>query len=682
MSSNLPTIAKELSWLSFNERVLQEAADASVPEIQRLRYLGIYSNNMDEFFRVRVADVRRLATYSKGEAKQQFNELLEEIQQKVEHLHDEFENVYLAVLRSLAKRKIYLIDEKQLDASQAAYVDSYFKNKLFPVLSPFLLEDQLSLPPLDDGQIYFAIKLVLDDDTSRYGIVQIPTDRMNRFVEIPQRQGKNQKGSHVFIVQDNIIRHCLSDVFMGIFPVKKAEAFTFKITRDAELELDDGISQSLLDKVTKSLQKRKKADAVRFVYDETMPDDLLDALKRKLGVGHYDSLMPSGRYHNSKDFMDFPSVGPQYLQYRPLPRVEAKYKRDCSIFCAIRDKDIAIYYPYHSFSLIVNFLKTAAVDPKVQSISICLYRVAKQSQIVDALINAVRNGKTVTAVVELQARFDEQNNIEWAQRLTEAGVQVIFGVPGLKVHAKAILVTRLEKNTLRYYTHVGTGNFNEKTANLYTDISLLTYNQEIGKDMENLFRFLGRNYLRMEYQHLCVSPHSNRSNLVSMIEQETRNAKKGKRAEIIFKCNNLVDNEVIEKLYEASQAGVKVRLIIRGMCGLIPGLKMVSENIEGISIVDRYLEHPRIYIFHNNGEPRYFISSADLMTRNLDYRVEISCPVYDKDAQKLIRTIIETQWKDNVKARVLNAGMTNERSKRGKRKLRSQEVLHDKLEKL
>lgn len=678
MNNNIPILPKELSWLSFNERVLQEAADSTVPEIQRIRYLGIYSNNLDEYFRVRVADVRRLATFTKGEKRQRYNALLDDIRKKLAVLDESFESTYMAVLKSLRKRRIYLVNEMQLDEKQASYVEKFFQESVFPLLSPFLLTDKMPLVTLSEPEIYFAVKMTLAEEC-RYGIVQIPSNTLPRFVEIPQPEGKKKKGGHVFIVLDNIIRHCLNDVFMGVFDLQNTEAFTFKITRDAELELGEGISQSLIDKLSQSLKERKKADPVRFSFDQTMPDDMLEVLKKRLKLGVHDTLMSGGRYHNSKDFMDFPNIGPKYLKYSELAATLPKIAKAKNIFESIREKDIGLYYPYHSFSVIINFLKLAAIDPEVRSIQMCLYRVASDSQVVDALINAVRNGKSVTAVVELQARFDEANNIRWAQRLTEAGVQVIFGIPGIKVHSKTILVTRMENSVPRYYSHIGTGNFNEKTARLYTDLSLLTYNQSIGRDMESLFQFLLRNYLRKEYEHIWVSPHSMRPNICKEIDAEIGFAKQGMKSDIIFKCNNLVDDQIIAKLYEASQAGVRIRLIVRGMCSLIPGLKNLSENIEVIGIVDRYLEHARIYIFGNAGAKKYYISSGDLMTRNIDFRVEVTCPIFDQDVQKLIDTIVETQLKDNVKARVLDAKMNNKVSKKGKRKVRSQELLHKQI---
>jgi polyphosphate kinase len=416
---------------------------------------------------------------------------------------------------------------------------------------------------------------------------------------------------------------------------------------------------------------------VRFVYDRRMPQDLLDVLSRKLKIGRFDSVMSGARYHNSKDFMSFPDVGPSSLQYTPLPPIDiARLANFPNIFDAIRAHDICAYFPYHSFDMIIRLLKTAAVDPHVRSIKISLYRVASSSLVCEALIGAAQNGKKVTAVVELQARFDEQANINWAQRLTDAGVRVIFGIPGLKVHAKAILIQRTEGSSVRYYSHLGTGNFNEKTARVYTDISLLTYDQEIGVDLNNLFEFLRHNYLRIEYKQLLVSPHFNRNAIVRLIQNEIDNARNGQPASIFLKCNNLVDDQIVERLYAASAAGVKIRLIVRGMCSLIPGKAGLSENIEAIGIVDRFLEHPRIYRFENGGRPRFYISSADLMTRNLDYRVEITCPVYDAKAQQLLQTILDEQWADNVKARIWDAALSNARVTRGTRKHRSQLSVH------
>ena len=666
---------RELSWLSFNARVLQEAQDPDVPLIQRVRYLGIFSSNLDEFFRVRVAEVRRLISVSKGTQRSQAKTLLENIQDRVVELQGEFEAIYEQLMRELRRRKIFLINETQLDAGQMTFVESFFRSKVLPELEPILLHDDQKIPILADESLYLAVDLQTGDQ-HRYAVLEVPTAQLGRFIEIPKKQ---RRQGRVFIVLDNIIRACLPEVFRGVFPIEQAAAYCFKFSRDAELEIDAGINESLIEKMESSLKQRQRADAVRFVYDEEMPDRLLNYLRTRFDFGKYDSLIPGARYHNSKDFMDFPNAGQKYLEFKPLPSIRIpRLDEQSSVFETISEKDVLLYYPYHPFDYIVDVLKTAALDPDVSAIKICLYRVARNSRVVDALINAIGNGKRVMAVVELAARFDEQANITWAQRLTDAGVEVIFGIPGLKVHSKLFLIERNEGGALRYYSHVGTGNFNEKTARLYTDFALITADQNIGRDVAQVFDFLKYTYLRQEYKLLLVSPHSSRPGLISLIEREIRHANDGYRASIILKCNNLVDRQLSMKLYEASQCGVEVRLIIRGMCSLLPGVPGISENIEAISIVDRYLEHPRVYAFHNRGQPRYYIGSADLMTRNIDYRVEVLCPILDEDHQNTLQAILDQQWYDNVKARTLDAAQTNSLPQPAKKasSIRSQESIH------
>lgn len=666
---------RELSWLSFNARVLQEAADESVPLIERLRYLGIFSNNADEFFRVRVAEVRRLITVSSGENKQQSRDLLQAIQKRVVAFQSEFDRIYTEIMRRLADNRIYLINEMQLDQAQSAFVQSYFTATVLPELEPILLREGQATPALNDESIYLAVD-IQSGDVFHSAVVGVPTDRLERFVEIPQRKGK---GGTVFIVLDNIMRACLPQMFRGVIPIDQAQAYCFKFSRDAELAIDTGITQSLIDKMSLSLKQRRKADTVRMVYDGNMPKRLLDHLCNRFGFGKYDSLIAGGRYHNSKDFMRFPNVGPRYLEFKPMAPVRMpRLDNQDSIFDAVRAKDVFLYYPYHPYDYAIDLLKTAALDLHVTRIKICLYRVARDSRVIDALVNAVQNGKKVLAVVELAARFDEQANINWAQRLTENGIDVIFGIPGLKVHSKLLLIERREANAIRYYSHVGTGNFNEKTARLYTDFSLITYDQNIGKDVHNVFEFLQFNYMRPNYRLLLVSPHSSRSGLMELIDNEIANARAGYRAYIQLKCNNLVDKNLTMKLYEASQAGVEIRLIVRGMCSLLASVKEVSENIRAISIVDRFLEHARVYVFYNRGAPRYLIGSADLMTRNLDYRVEVLCPILDVDAQGMIQAILDQQWFDNVKARILDKDQVNVFAKRKKKaaQIRSQHSIH------
>ncbi|WP_439106734.1 polyphosphate kinase 1 [Congregibacter sp.] len=668
-------VPRELSWLSFNARVLQEAADPKAPEIQRLRYLGIFSNNLDEFFRVRVAEVRRIISVSSGNTRQRAKELLAAIQAEVVSQQHDFERVYGSVMKALQARRIYLINERQLEPNQAQFVQDYFTNTVLPELDPILFNEGSPIPVLNDECLYLAVEIKFAKK-QRVAVVEVPTDRMNRFVEIPRRKGKSGR---VFIALDNVIRACLPQMFRGVLPIDSTAAYCFKFSRDAELELDVGIMESLIEKMASSLKQRQKADAVRFVYDAQMPASLLDFLASRFSLGKYDSLIPGGRYHNSKDFMSFPNVGPRYLELRPLGNVPVTHiDKEDNILAAIRHKDVLLYYPYHSFDYLINLLKTAAVDPQVDNIKICLYRVASESRVVDALLSAVHNGKRVLAVVELAARFDEQANINWAQRLTEGGIEVKFGVPGLKVHSKLLLIQRREDGQQRFYTHIGTGNFNEKTARLYTDFSLLTYDQELGREVFDVFDFLQYNYRRPDYQHLLVSPHSSRPGLVKMIDTEIANARKGLRAAMTLKCNNLVDRELVMKLYEASDAGVEIRLIVRGMCSLQPGVKDISENIQAISIVDRYLEHPRVYVFYNGGEPRYYIGSADLMTRNIDYRVEVLCPIYDDDARTIIQDVLDIQWHDNVRARTLDRAQSNKAVVRKAKSaaIRSQESIH------
>ena len=666
---------RELSWLSFNARVLQEAADENVPIIQRLRYLGIFSSNLDEFFRVRVAEIRRLIVVSSGGKRQRAKDLLETIQQQVSQLQREFDTIQTRVMAALEKRHIYIVDESALNQNQLSFVEEYFAAQVLPALEPILLSDELAIPALADESLYLAVDLKTGDG-DQYAVMEVPSDVLGRFVAIPK--GKDPQGK-VYILLDDVIRACLPQVFRGVFDIQSADAYCFKFSRDAELEIEASINESLIEKMASSLRQRRKADAVRFVYDATMPEPLLEHLRKRLGFGRYDSLIPGGRYHNSKDYIGFPNAGPKYLEFKPqtpirIPELDAVD----NIFTALREKDYLLYYPYHPFDYVVDVLKTAAIDPSVTAIKICLYRVASNSQIVDALINAQYNGKRVRVVVELAARFDEQANIAWSERLTEAGIEVIFGIPGLKVHSKLFLIDRMEQGKLVRYSHIGTGNFNEKTARLYTDFTLLTSDPVICEDVNQVFDFLKYNYRRPDYKQLLVSPHTSRTGIMELIDGEIKNAREGFRAQLFFKCNNLVDKQLTLKLYEASQAGVEIRLVIRGMCSLLPGVSGISENIQAISIVDRYLEHPRVYVAHNRGVPKYFIGSADLMTRNIDSRVEVICPVTDEAAQTLLQDVLDQQWNDNSKARVIDSKQGNEMVVSSGRAtlVRSQETIH------
>ena len=674
---------KELSWLAFNERVLQEAADASVPIIERVRFLGIFSNNMDEFFRVRVADVKRriLIKKARGEAEDSDRNLLKHIQAKVMVLTAQFDEIYLSVLKSLAKRHIALINEQQLTEQHGEWVRSYFKAHVMQFISPIICRPEINLSKaLDDDVTYLMVELIAKTDT-QYALVKVPSDEIKRFVELPRIKGQKRR---CLIMLDNIIRHCLDELFKGMFDFKVVHAYSMKMTRDAEYGLSDDIDQSLLEKMSLSLKQRLTAEPVRFVYDKQMPKAMQEFLAQKLGLSNFDAIIPGGRYHNFRDFIDFPNIGRDYLENTKLPAIEnSQFARHTNSFEAIAEKDILLYYPYHSFHHLTEFIRQASFDPKVVMISISLYRVARKSLIIESLINAAKNGKHVRVVVELRARFDEQANIKWARRLTDAGIKVEFGVPSLKCHAKLCLINRIEGGQEVRYAHVGTGNFHEKTAKIYTDFALFTRHPEITGEVEQVFDFIRYSYKTYRFKHLIVSPNYFRARTRKLIDQEIDHALRGHPAEILLKVNNLVDEEIIQHFYRASAAGVKIRLIIRGMCSLLPGVKGLSENIEAISIVDRFLEHPRVSCFRNGGDYQVFISSADWMTRNIEDRVEVGCPIYAEQLKQQILDIFELQWADTTKARIIDAEQLNRYKPRGnKRKVQSQLAIHEYIRKL
>ncbi|WMC09590.1 polyphosphate kinase 1 [Oceanimonas pelagia] len=675
-------LEKELSWLSFNERVLQEAMDKSVPLIERVRFLGIFSNNQDEFFRVRVADVKRRVMIDADSGRTNgAAALLQRIQQKVVRLGETFDEVYRELIVTLARQNIFLLNESQLDAEQERWVRRYFENEVRAYLSPIVLNAGINpVHFLKDEHTYLCVGMSKNRQ-HHYALVEIPTDVLPRFVVLPPGKSRRKKS---IIILDNVIRLCLNDLFAGFFDYDHIGAHAFKMTRDAEYDLSDQLDQSLLEKMSDGLKQRLTALPVRFVHDRDMPADMLATLLHKLGIQHHDSVMPGGRYHNFKDFIGFPNVGRKHLVNRPLPPLKCREFRDSpSSFDAIRRRDILLYFPYHSFSHVTEFVRQASFDPAVVSIKMNVYRVASLSRIMYSLMDAANNGKKVTVVIELRARFDEAANIDWAKQLTEAGITVEFGVPSLKVHSKLCLVTRREEGRLVQYAHVGTGNFNEKTANIYTDFSLLTANPEITQEVAAVFDFIRQPYRRSKFQHLLVSPLNQRRGLYALIDAEIAHARQGLPARMILKLNNLVDKGLIHRLYAASQEGVQVDLIIRGMCSLMPGVPGISERIRAISIVDRYLEHPRVMVFHNNGQPRVYLSSADWMTRNMDFRVEVATPVLEPELRRRIMDLLELQLNDTTKARVLDAAQSNRYVKRGnRRKVRSQTATYDYLKAL
>lgn len=679
MSAEKLYIEKELSWLSFNERVLQEAADKTVPLIERIRFLGIFSNNLDEFYKVRFADVKRriLISQERGGSDSP-KRLLTKMQSKALKLNEQFDELYSELIREMARRRIFLVNEQQLDESQQKWIAKYFRREVMPHITPLLMKDEIDvLQFLKDEYAYIAVEL-RKEEHYQYALIEIPTDHLPRFVMVPEQKGKRRK---TIILLDNIIRHCLDELFKGFFDYDELSGYAMKMTRDAEYDLRNEIEYSLLEQMSEGVNQRLTAKPVRFVYERDMPPQMLEFLCNKLNISNYDNLIPGGRYHNFKDFIAFPNVGREYLENKPLPPMKcADFEGYANSFDAIKAKDILLYYPYHTFDHISELVRQASFDPKVLSIKINIYRVAKDSRLMNSLIDAVHNGKNVTVVVELQARFDEEANIEWSKVLTEAGVHVIFGAPGLKIHSKLLMISRREGEEIIRYAHIGTGNFHEKTARIYTDFSLLTADQEITNEVRNVFGYIENPYSPVKFNHLMVSPRNSRTQIYRLIDNEIANAKLGKKAALTIKVNNLVDKGIVNKLYGASTAGVKINMIIRGMCSLVPGIEGISDNIRIISIVDRFLEHPRVVITHNDGDPQVYISSADWMTRNIDHRIEVAAPVRDPRLKQRIIDITNIHFTDTVKARFIDKEMSNAYVPRGNRKkVRSQIAIYDYL---
>lgn len=674
-------IPKEISWLSFNERVLQEAENKEVPLIERFKFLGIYSNNLDEYFRVRVATLKRLSqlgSRSKDVLGYSPKATLKKIQEIVLSQNTKFEKIYETLIQELAKNKIHIINEKQLNQEQSEFVRNYFHSEVRTRLMPFLLEKDKEMPNLTDDAIYLATILKKKGtDKTRYALIEVPTTILPRLIILPESDS-----SKYLIYLDDIIRFGLKDIFF-IFDYDDFSAYTIKLTKDAELEIADDISESYIEKLSKSLHQRKWGSPVRFIYDRKMPAELITILTKKLSFGPDDVIIPADRYHNLKDLMNIPNLGKKKFYYEALvPVAHRDILPGKSILSAIKKKDIMLFFPYHSFDYLIDLLREASLDPFVTSIQITLYRLARNSSVINALLNAVRNGKSVTTVVELQARFDEEANILWGNKLMEAGVKVIYGVPGLKVHAKLLLITRVKNDVTQRYAAIGTGNFNEDTARVYTDHLLLTTNIKITNEVHKTFNFFNVNYKKDNYYHLVLSPFSLRNKINLLIDNEIKNARAGKKAYIYLKLNNLSDTEMIDKLYEASSAGVNIKMIIRGMMSLVPGIKDTSENIKAIGIVDRFLEHSRFMIFCNNDDEECYISSADLMTRNIDHRIEVTCPVFDKNIKNELKEIFLIQWNDNVKARKLDSSLTNKFVKPGKKLHRSQLDVYSYLKKI
>ena len=654
MPKDIPLINREVSWLAFNDRVLQEAADKTVPLVERIRFLAIFSSNLDEFYRVRVATLNRLSNintkskeilgYNPRKTLNQIKDIVVRQERKFNHLYED------DILKELELQKIFIINEKQLNVSRGLFVRDYFRAKVLSTLVPVMINKNEPFPELKDRAIYLFVRLVKNSskEKSRFALIAIPTDGSNRFLVLPETNKLK-----FITLQDDIVRYCLDDIFF-IFDYDSIEAYSIQLTRDAELDLDRNVSEKFIDALAKSLQKRRKGKPMRLLYDSDMPLDMLTYLVAKLDLSA-DGLIPGNRYHNFKDFISFPNVGGPDLEYPKVPPLPVNNLSSMkSIFAQIAKKDYLINLPYQSFDYIIHFLREAAIDPKVKEINITLYRLAENSRVIHALINAAKNGKKVNCLLELKARFDEQANIYWTNRLEEEGIVVNYGMLDYKVHSKICLVKRLEKGKFVYYANLATGNFNEKTASLYCDHSVFTSNPLITRDLVKLFEGLQKKVFYKGFENLIVSPLESRQKFYGLIGQEIKNAKSGKKAYITLKMNSLTDEDIISKLYEANNAGVKIKLIIRGMCCLIPGVEGFSENIEAFSIIDRFLEHARVWIFGNDGNDLVYLSSADLMPRNLDHRVEVGFPILDPDIKSEIIDIINIQLMDNTKAREIN----------------------------
>jgi polyphosphate kinase len=643
-------IDREKSWLAFNARVLQEAADNTVPLLDRLRFVGIFSNNLDEFFRVRYAAIRRLSLSGISGEKYlggvSAHQLIKDITEIVIQQQSESLRILGNIETELEAENIFIINEDQITPDQENFLKDFFTQRLSPELVTIILNDLAEFPILKDTLGYLAVRLEMNtNDEVRYAVIEIPKT-INRFVVLPSHDEK-----HYVILIDDVIRYNLKNIF-NIFDYKSVSAHMIKITRDAQLDIDSDLSKSMLEKIATSVKDRRIGEPVRFIYDSLIEDDTLRFFLDKMKIVEMDSIIPGGRYHNRRDYMSFPNLGRYDLLYKPNePLLIPGLSLGGSILEKINKKDYLLHAPYQSFSYLTKFLREAALDPKVTSIKITLYRLAKNSQVISSLINAAKNGKKVTVQIELQARFDEATNISYAEQMQTEGIELIFGIKGLKVHSKICVIERVEEGKTRRYGFISTGNFNESTAKIYTDVTLLTCHQGILKDISKIFEFFDINYRVHRYKHLIVSPHYTRTKFIKLIDREILHALAGRKTHIKLKMNSLSDFKMIDKLYEASNAGVKIQLQVRGICSLIPGIPGMSENIEAISIVDNYLEHSRVYIFGNAGLTEVYISSADFMTRNLDGRVEVTCPIYDLEIKKELIDNFNIAWKGNVKVR-------------------------------
>lgn len=671
-------IQRDVSWLSFNARVLQEANDSSVPLNQRIRFLGIFSNNSDEFFRVRVATLKRMIEFS--EKRKKLNMYMEEDPQKildtiqtiVLQQQNEFNRIWDGILKELKKEKIFLVDEKHLNKEQQKFVRNFFNEEVRRNVIPLMIESLTQLPYLRDKSIYLGVVMRKKDSAyeQKYSLIEVPAKAIGRFVELPSKPGE-----HSIILLEDVIRFNLPYIF-SYFGYDYFDAHIFKVTKDAELDMDSDISTTFVEKIEKGLKNRRKGKPVRFVYDKEMDSGLLEYLIRKLNLTKRSNIIPGGRIHNFRHFMDFPNIIPQKVTRRQ-PFVHPALQHIIRVTDVILKQDVMLHFPYHSFNPLIDLLREAAIDPDVTSIKITAYRLAPFSKIINALINAARNGKEVIVMLELKARFDEEANLEWKEILEEEGIKVLLGIPKMKIHAKLCIIKKRIKHKTIQYGFVSTGNLNEKTAKVYADHCLLTANRNVMADINRIFNYLQNWQNGVHHLHNCktlmVSPNAMRKQIEILINKEIKNAKQGIAASIILKSNSLSDQYLITKLYEAATYGVEIKLIIRGIfCAKIDNKKFASP-ITAISIVDEYLEHARVMIFQNGGKEKVFISSADWMVRNLDHRLEAAVPIKDTTIIRELKEIIHIQLRDTVKARILDSELSNNYvPSAGKRKIRSQ----------
>ena len=669
-------IIRDISWLSFNSRVLQEAADETVPINERIKFLGIFSNNLDEFFRVRVATLKRMVTVDKKanmhvEALPQM--ILQQIQEIVVTQQKEFTIIFNNILKELKKQKIYLVNETKLTKEQQKFIVNYFNEEIRSNIVPLMLESLQAFPTLSDKSIYLACKLSKKNKTipQRYALVSVPARRLPRFIIIPSKADEK----HIILLED-IIRFCLPYIF-SFFEYDVFSAHIIKVTRDAEIDLDNDIETTLIEKIEKGIKNRKKGKPVRFVYDKEIDPGLLTYLVKKLGLAGTDNLIPGGRIHNFKDFIQFPAAVFAKKSSRKKPFIHPLLQNFVRVTDVVMKRDVLLHFPYHSFDSVIDLLREAAIDPAVTHIKITCYRLANRSKIINALTNAVRNGKQVTVMIELKARFDEEANIEWKNELDEAGVKVLIGVPNMKVHAKLCLIKKVTNKGTIHYGFVSTGNLNEQTAKIYGDHCLLTSDRNIMADVNRIFTYLEQPKTRLAILKSCktllVSPSNMRKQLLQFINKEIVEAKAGRPAAIILKVNSLSDTMLIEKLYDAAKVGVDIKMVVRGICCMLTENKKYSHPIQAISIVDEYLEHARVMIFHHGGKEKTFISSADWMVRNINHRVEAACPIIEKEMQQELKEIMQIQLADNIKARKLDNELQNVYvNPRNTKKVRSQ----------